>query len=154
MGVFDWFASLFGKGKQARVKSVSDQPARYAGPTGNKGGGIDLEQLDAQKKNAGTPGPPPPNSPNSPMVDFLTMGRWLSVTSTNVAAIAFDLKKQTLYVQFHPGSKDPNPRYWYTPINAAQAGQFAVAPSKGGWVWDHLRVRGTKYGHKVPYGHM
>jgi KTSC domain len=178
MGLFDWFSSFFGKGKQARAKTISDdeqyrqwqkkhpnlsyqtyerEQAEKARIAKRK---VDLEKLtaDAEAREKAEQNKPAPEKkkiePRTPLADFLTMGKWLAVTSTNVAQIAYSLDEQTLFVQFHPGKNDPSPRYWYKPINAKQAQQFALAPSKGGWVWDHLRIRGTKLGHKVPYGRM
>ena len=39
-------------------------------------------------------------------------------------------------------------------ISRILAEAFFNAGSKGGWVWDNLRIRGTALGHKVSYMHV
>lgn len=76
-------------------------------------------------------------------------GEWVDVSSSNVSRIAYDEGKATLRIIFH----DEN-EYLYQPIHPKWAENFFLSGSKGGWVWDNLRIRGTALGHKVPYAHV
>jgi hypothetical protein len=51
-----------------------------------------------------------------------------------------------LRIEYKDGS-----RYDYQPVSVNEAQSLYAASSKGKWVWDHLRIRGTIYGYKVPY---
>jgi|SRR5579859_2523292 len=51
-----------------------------------------------------------------------------------------------LRIQYKDGSM-----YEYQPVSLEEAHSLYAAASKGKWVWDHLRIRGTIYGYKVPY---
>lgn len=70
------------------------------------------------------------------LADFLYGGEWLYVTSSNVKAIQYDDKEQLLTVEFLNGSV-----YQYPNVPEVEAMDFATAPSKGRWVWQHLRPR-------------
>ena len=150
MGLFDWVGNLFGKGKLSRAKTVSEL-ARDSGinlnPSKSKAGdqGIDLEQLDREKKKP----EPEARSENPQIVDYLVHGKWLNVISSNVHKVKYDREEKTLYIGYLNRSV-----YWYSPISTAQAQDILLTPSKGGWVWDHLRIRGTARGYKVPYGRV
>lgn len=78
-------------------------------------------------------------------------GAWMTVSSSNVAAAQWDEERQVMTIEFHDGSF-----YEYAHITAGDAESFADAPSKGGWVWDVLRVRGTVFGFNPdhPYTHL
>lgn len=67
----------------------------------------------------------------------------LFVHSSNVAMVQFFPDAQKMMVEFKSGAA-----YMVSPINRAEAQDFVTAQSKGGWYWTHVRVRGTKYGHK------
>lgn len=100
--------------------------------------------------------------------------------SSNVYAYGYDAQTATLRVQFlgnavsahaikgrgHRGKrrargtlgktvtnsrKGPGPVYDYHNVPKRVFERFSSAPSKGGAVWDMLRVRGTIYGHKYDY---
>jgi hypothetical protein len=73
-------------------------------------------------------------------------GEWISVTSSNVAAGMYSPDTETLHLRFHNGGE-----YQYLGISPADAEEFAVADSAGGFVWNRLRIRGTKNGARVPY---
>jgi hypothetical protein len=70
----------------------------------------------------------------------------LFVHSSNVAMMQYHKDAQKLLVEFLNGSA-----YLYSNVSEQEAIQAAKQPSKGGFVWDSLRVRGTKKGHKKPY---
>lgn len=88
------------------------------------GGGLSSDQLD----------------------DFLHFGEWLPVQSSNVAAAQYDGETEQMTVEFKDGSL-----YQYQQISLVEARSFAQAGSKGGWVWDQLRMRGTVNGYKKPF---
>ncbi len=52
---------------------------------------------------------------------------------------------------FHGGENKGESIYGYEPVGLQMARSFFHTSSKGKWVWDNLRIRGTKYGHKVNY---
>lgn len=68
---------------------------------------------------------------------FLYFGQWLPVESTNVAALQYNPEKSELTVEYKNGGI-----YQYQNVSIREADSFARAMSKGGWVWDHLRLRG------------
>ena len=76
-------------------------------------------------------------------------GEWVNVQSSNVAAIRFDKERLILEVRFLDGSS-----YEYFQVSPEEAESLYVAPSKGKWVWDHLRIRGTKLGHQKDYAYV
>lgn len=78
-------------------------------------------------------------------------------SSTNVNWYLFDVDTQTLYIRFdapktneRPG-KRPGPLYSYAHVPPAVFLQMLAATSKGGFVWDKIRVRGTVSGHRYDY---
>jgi hypothetical protein len=86
------------------------------------------------------------------------------VASSNVYAIGYDPETGTLRVQYLAGgqglkSKEAKTRaktkagamYDYYNVPPRLWASFQAAGSKGRWVWDKLRVRGTIAGHKFDY---
>ncbi len=84
--------------------------------------------------------------------------------SSNVYAFGFDNETHSLFVRFKdrppPGQRGawgqdkphkPGPLYIYHNAAARLFLHFIDAPSKGNWVWDNLRVRGTLSGHQLDY---
>lgn len=94
---------------------------------------------------------------NDPMVT----GEMIPVQSSNVHSIGFALDwgnpaKSALKVQFKqsgPGTKKggPGPLYYYYGVHPDLFLRFRLAASKGKFVWDKLRVRGTVSGHQYHY---
>lgn len=82
---------------------------------------------------------------------WIESGDWFSgFSSSNVRAISYQKEDERLLIEF--GEKDkPSSFYAYTPVSPLLALALFKAPSKGTWVWDHLRVRGTVFGYQVPY---
>lgn len=84
---------------------------------------------------------------------FLAMGERVYVDSSNVEWIqylaAFEGTPEHLYVGYKDGSA-----YMYGEITPEMAIAFLNAPSKGRWVWDNLRLRGTVYGWQKPYAFL
>ncbi len=93
--------------------------------------------------------------------DPIITGKWIRVSSSNVRAISFNFNfkfphKSTLYVQFLGTDAAGNrvghgPMYEYYDIAPDKFDNFRTAASKGGWIWDELRVRGSAVQHRVKY---
>jgi len=79
------------------------------------------------------------------------LGAWMKVSSSNVAGAQWDEDRQVMTLEFRDGSF-----YEYANCDSGTAESFADAPSKGGWVWDVFRVRGTVFGYNPahPYTHL
>lgn len=82
--------------------------------------------------------------------------RMLRVQSSNVYAIGYSIDNGTMRVQFLGGyGKDhrsgPGAMYDYYNVPKRHWDAFQAASSKGKWVWDNLRVRGTIAGHRYDY---
>lgn len=83
-----------------------------------------------------------------PLTRFL-YGEYVEVVSSNVLAIQYDKEHQWLYVVFKT-----NAWYQYFDVTVKEAESLFFAGSKGGWVWDNLRIRGTVFGYKKRYQFM
>jgi hypothetical protein len=88
----------------------------------------------------------------------LVTGEMVRVQSSNVYSIGYDLNTHTLYVRFlveriSDGrvTRSPGSLYGYRNVTPEEFLDFLSAPSKGNWVWDHLRIRGTVSGHQKDY---
>jgi hypothetical protein len=77
--------------------------------------------------------------------DFLDNEQLLFVTSSNVAAAQYFGETRELMVEYLDGAA-----WIYGDISLAEAEAFARAPSKGTWIWDVVKVRGTVHDHKKP----
>ena len=81
--------------------------------------------------------------------------------SSNVYAFAYDRTAGILYVRYKarsertPRPHRPGPMYSYggarSPVPPRIYDRMLLASSKGRFVWDRLRVRGTLWGHQYPY---
>lgn len=78
--------------------------------------------------------------------DFLSGGNMIFVNSSNVAGVQYFPEVEKMMVEFIGGGA-----YLYSNISLAEARSFLQAQSKGGWVWDYLRVRGSRTAHKKPW---
>lgn len=86
-------------------------------------------------------------------------GEFVKVDSSNVYEIAYDAEGAFLYVRFRATEgrgtgkrlNAPGSLYRYRNVEPRDFKQFYEAASKGEWVWDHLRIRGTVAGHQKPY---
>lgn len=114
-----------------------------------------------REREQGNAQPVPPPPPELPALDILEMnpvvadiesgdaaiqeylyfGRWLSVTSSNVAKIRYEVQNKRLVVAFQQHGS----QYEYSGVSVEDAYDFARAASKGKWVWDHLRSGGVDY---------
>lgn len=77
--------------------------------------------------------------------------------SSNVHSFGYDIDAHTLYIRFKDRSKEkprpqaPGPIYAYYNCPPELFLKMYRAPSKGKFIWDRLRVRGTVSGHQVDY---
>lgn len=68
----------------------------------------------------------------------------IPVVSSNVEGAGFDKETDELVVRYLTGE------YWAYRVGPIMAADFFQAASKGMWLWDNVRVRGTKHLHRVP----
>lgn len=94
----------------------------------------------------------PPDVTGLPGVPFtgdfelwLRTGQWETVSSTNVVAIGYDAAQQLIRIRYKNGEQ-----WEYGPFNEDMARRLYLTGSKGIWVWDYIKVRGTKDQHQVP----
>src|SRR5262245_9044797 len=78
------------------------------------------------------------------VADFL-LGELLIVSSSNVASATYQAPEHKMIVEYLDGSV-----WLYGDISDAEAEAFARAPSKGIFIWDHIKVRGTVHEHQKP----
>lgn len=88
---------------------------------------------------------------SNPLYRYLYKGEVITgFRSSNVRAFWYDIEQKLLYIQFKDQST-----YEYGARMRGVSPEFAMslyrAKSKGSWVWDNLRVRGTKLGARVDY---
>ena len=72
----------------------------------------------------------------------------LYVHSTNVLWAKYQKDQQWLTLAYKDKRGRPKGIYRYSPISGDEAQEFLTYLSKGIFVWDKLRVRGTKTGHQ------
>lgn len=75
--------------------------------------------------------------------DFVYGGEILFVSSSNVAAVQYHHKTRKMMVEYLSGGS-----YLYDEVSDGEALSFFRASSPGKWIWDNLRIRGTKRGHR------
>lgn len=80
--------------------------------------------------------------------DFLH-GQQASFASSNVASGLYDQAQSYLQLGYKNGAM-----YGYHDVSPQEAASLYGAGSKGKWVWDHLRRRGTVYGYQKPYAYI
>jgi len=91
--------------------------------------------------------------------DPVYRGQMIVVESSNVHSIGYQFNdaspsKGTLlvrYLQGQKGSKYAGPLYEYYDVHPAVFDTFQKSASKGRFVWDRLRVRGSVSGHRKQY---
>ena len=90
--------------------------------------------------------------------DPLLTGEMIPVVSSNVHSIGFRISQHpqigTLLVRFlqdHGQTKVAGPLYEYFNVPTRLFQMFRKAASKGRFVWDKLRIRGTVSGHRFDY---
>lgn len=78
------------------------------------------------------------------MPRYAPLKTWVSVTSSNVAAVWYDAEAELLKVRFHvkKGGAIVGTRTWgYSGVPLYVYTDMLDAPSKGQFVWKHLRDR-------------
>jgi hypothetical protein len=95
------------------------------------------------------------------MDDPAITGKMVPVTSSNVHSIGFQMNLKnpltsTLFVKYlqkygNGGQLGSGPIYGYKNVHPRLFQEFLAANSKGGFVWDRLRVRGTVAGSQYEY---
>jgi hypothetical protein len=88
--------------------------------------------------------------PRNEVNEFLFGGSIIPVASSNVGAVQYDAENRIMRVQF---LKTALP-FAYSDVSLAEAESFISSASKGQWVWDNLRVRGSSTRHKKPFAQM
>jgi len=93
----------------------------------------------------------------------IVTGEMVSAKSSNVHSFGYDIESAYLYVRYlgyvrgqrnADGSAvrgGPGSLYRYRDATPEEFLTLLAANSKGEWVWDHLRVRGTHSGHQKDY---
>lgn len=76
--------------------------------------------------------------------------------SSNVYAFGYDQRNAFLYVRFKDREDDnnlggPGPIYLYRDVPPEIFLKMMAAPSKGTFIWDSIRYRGTVSGHRYDY---
>ena len=74
--------------------------------------------------------------------------------SSNVYAYSYDLDNWTMHVRFQSpieNSSGPGPLYAYHTVPPKIFLSMYQAPSKGTFIWDEIRIRGTVSGHHFDY---
>lgn len=85
--------------------------------------------------------------PTGGPTDRLLAGAWVDVyIHGKQGRIAFDQDNGKLYIKY-PGGK----MYVYDGVSQYEATSLLAASSRGTWVWDNLRVRGTIGGAQKPF---
>jgi hypothetical protein len=82
-------------------------------------------------------------------LETFLMGRWEPVSSSNVAEAAYDRDSGRLLVRYKSGGGG-----WWYEVGREAAEAFYAAPSHGGWLWDNVKVRGSRSEHQVPAGRL
>lgn len=72
-------------------------------------------------------------------------------TSTNVHWVQYDKEVQRLFIEYRSGHKTDGRLYAYSPVSETLARAAFESSSKGIFVWDNLRLRGTLLGHRLSY---
>lgn len=93
--------------------------------------------------------------------DPILTGELIPVSSSNVHSIGFIFNhespmKGTLQVRYLQSKRSGKgtgggPLYYYSGVHPDVFVAFQAAASKGTFVWDRLRIRGTVSGHRYPY---
>jgi hypothetical protein len=89
--------------------------------------------------------------PSDEVEDFICNEQPIFFHSSNVNMAQFFRGEKKLMVEYKGKNDKPNSAYLYEDISEDEALSLVNSGSKGGWVWDSLRIRGTVYGTKKVY---
>ena len=134
------------EGKGYRVNKPGEQPGERARGVPDDKPGTKTQKVQIDGRNRRFPKDHP----------ILTGEQTLTPRSSNVYSFAYDYDQWLLYVRFKEDGKEgkknsPGSLYQYADIPPRLFLSMLSASSKGGWVWDNLRIRGTLSGHQKPY---
>ncbi len=82
---------------------------------------------------------------------FLHFQQAKSFGSSCVGWVQYFEDDKKLFVQFYAKGRQPEKVYLYLNITLQEAKSLCQATSAGIWIWDNLRVRGSKNLHRKPY---
>ena len=84
---------------------------------------------------------------------FVWFAGWMfSPHSSNVEAMQYEVAEKRLTVAYNGGNRNGTVGYYqYEDVSEDEAEAAFAAASKGIWVWDNLRVRGTRCEHHKDY---
>ena len=124
-----------------QMRQIERAPLEQEPPTGGGGG---------RTKIFGFKGDP---------ADPIYNGEMIAVTSSNVHSIGYQINKQSpnsgsllvRYLQKQGTSSVAGDMYEYPRVHPAVFDSMRAAASKGKFVWDRLRVRGSVSGHRYHY---
>jgi len=139
-GLWNKLRGLFGGKKPPKPPSVAAK--RPQSPEGRVGVALGSLKKPLAGLNPSREGVYSPTEVD----DFVYGGHLTFVNSTNVAAVQYNLATHEMAVTFLSGGE-----YVYSSVSEQEAISFMQAQSKGVWVWDHLRIRGSKTGHRKPF---
>jgi len=106
--------------------------------------GVSMPMADGPPRRFGTDHP-------------IVTGEMLPAVSSNVHSYGYDIESTYLYVRFlghvrgSAARAGPGPLYRYRDVTPEEFLTLMAADSKGSWVWDNLRIRGTVSGHQKDY---
>lgn len=89
-----------------------------------------------------------------PITHPIITREYVPCQSSNVHSFSYDYDRMRLHVRFHPSGKEGRGKgslYAYEGVPPRKFLALLNAPSKGVWVWDNLRIRGTVSGHQHDY---
>ena len=93
----------------------------------------------------------------------IVTGEMVTARSSNVHSFGYDIESAYLYIRFlgylrgqrmvdgSPMRGGPGSLYRYRDVTPEEFLSILAANSKGEWIWDNLRVRGTHSGHQKDY---
>lgn len=85
------------------------------------------------------------------LAGLLSLYNGKDFNSSNVQVVTYDPAAKQLIITYQAKGAARQSTYRYSSISPEEAMEMYRAVSKGIQVWDQLRIRGTKYGHKKPY---
>ncbi len=84
---------------------------------------------------------------DDPVSKFLHQKFTLFVISSNVKAAMYDPDTQWLHIAYNNGDQ-----WRYGQVSQVEVERFALAGSKGDWIWENVRIKGkgNKHLHRRP----
>jgi hypothetical protein len=89
-----------------------------------------------------------------PVTHPIVTGDYVQCQSSNVHSFAYQYDKSRLMVRYHPSAETGRGKgtlYAYENVPARKFLAMLDSPSKGAWLWDNVRIRGTVSGHQHDY---